>query len=83
VLSIIDEGTGIPDHDLERIFDKFYRGRTGGFDQRGTDLGLAICRGFVEALGGTITASNRTDRSGSIFALKMPIDSRHPAPQTR
>jgi two-component system, OmpR family, sensor histidine kinase KdpD len=83
VLSIIDEGSGIPDHDLERIFDKFYRGRTGGFDQRGTGLGLAICRGFVEALGGTITASNRTDRSGSIFALKMPIDSRQPAPQTR
>jgi two-component system, OmpR family, sensor histidine kinase KdpD len=83
VLSIIDEGIGIPDDDLERIFDKFYRGRTGGFDQRGTGLGLAICRGFVEALGGTITASNQTDRSGSIFALKMPTDSRHPAVQSR
>jgi len=82
VLSIIDEGTGIPDDDLERVFDKFYRARTGGFEQRGTGLGLAICRGFVEALGGTITASNRTDRSGSIFAVKMPVDTRHPAPQT-
>ena len=60
VMSIIDEGTGIPDDDLERIFDKFYRVKTGDFDHGGAGLGLAICGGFVEALGGSIAASNRT-----------------------
>jgi two-component system sensor histidine kinase KdpD len=74
VLSIIDEGTGIPDDDLERIFDKFYRAKTGDFDHGGTGLGLAICRGFVEALGGSIAASNRTDRSGAILTIKMPTE---------
>jgi two-component system, OmpR family, sensor histidine kinase KdpD len=77
VMSIIDEGTGVPDDDVERIFDKFYRARTGGVEQRGTGLGLAICRGFVEALGGMITAGNRTDRSGSIFTIRMPVQSGH------
>ena len=54
-----------PRQDLERVFDKFYR--AGGADRRraGTGLGLAICRGFVEAMGGTITAGNRHDRSGA------------------
>ena len=39
----------------------------------GTGLGLAISRGFVEALGGTITAANRTDRSGAVFTIRLPI----------
>ncbi len=38
----------------------------------GTGLGLSICRGFIEAMGGTITAANRTDRSGAVFTIKMP-----------
>ena len=59
--------------DLERIFDKFYR--SGGADRRraGTGLGLAICRGFIEAMRGTITASNRTDRSGAVFTVRLPV----------
>ncbi len=71
-LQVMDEGPGIPPVDLERIFDKFYR--VGGADRRraGTGLGLAICRGFIEAMHGTITASNRTDRSGAIFTIKLP-----------
>ena len=72
-LRIIDEGEGIPVPDVERIFDKFYR--SGGADRRraGTGLGLAICRGFVEALGGTITAQNRSDRPGAIFTITLPV----------
>ena len=71
-MQVMDEGPGIPPVDLERIFDKFYR--VGGADRRraGTGLGLAICRGFVEAMDGTITASNRTDRSGAMFTIKLP-----------
>lgn len=72
-LRILDEGNGIPESDLERIFDKFYRAR--GTDRRraGTGLGLAICRGFVEAMGGTITAANRTDRTGAAFTISLPV----------
>jgi two-component system sensor histidine kinase KdpD len=36
-------------------------------------LGLAISRGFVEALNGTITAGNRTDRTGAVFTISLPI----------
>jgi len=36
-------------------------------------LGLAICRGFVEALGGWIVARNRRDRSGAVLTIRMPV----------
>ena len=72
-VQVADEGPGIPHDDLERIFDKFYRG--GGADHRraGTGLGLSICRGFIEAMGGTIAAANRTDRSGAVFTIALPV----------
>ncbi|MBV8401416.1 MAG: GAF domain-containing protein, partial [Acetobacteraceae bacterium] len=72
-LQVMDEGGGIPPGDLDRIFDKFYRAE--GTDRRraGTGLGLAICRGFIEAMGGTITASNRKDRSGAVFTIALPV----------
>ncbi len=73
IVRISDEGPGIPAGEAERIFEKFYRG--GGPDRRraGTGLGLAICRGFVEAMGGTITAANRSDRSGAVFTIILPV----------
>jgi two-component system sensor histidine kinase KdpD len=70
-LQVIDEGPGLPASDLERVFDKFHRIPGGDRQRAGTGLGLAICRGFVEAMGGTITAANRTDRSGAIFAVTL------------
>jgi two-component system sensor histidine kinase KdpD len=72
-LQVQDEGPGIPAADLERIFEKFYR--AGGPDHRraGTGLGLSICRGFIEAMGGTITAANRTDRRGAVFTIALPV----------
>jgi two-component system sensor histidine kinase KdpD len=73
VLQILDEGVGIPPDDVERIFDKFYRAQKGDQVRAGTGLGLAISRGFVEALNGTILASNRTDRSGAVFTIRLPI----------
>jgi two-component system sensor histidine kinase KdpD len=39
----------------------------------GTGLGLAISRGFIEALHGIIAAANRTDRSGAVFTIALPI----------
>src|ERR1700730_8336047 len=72
-IRVLDEGEGIPEADLERIFDKFYRVRRSDRQRAGTGLGLAICRGFVEAMGGSITAANRIDRSGAVFTIKLPV----------
>ena len=72
-LRIVDEGSGIPPDDLEKIFDKFYRVHATDRKRAGTGLGLAICRGFIEAMGGTIRAGNRADRSGAVFTITLPI----------
>ena len=72
-LQIIDEGDGIPQDDLEHIFDKFYRVQKTDQVRAGTGLGLAISRGFVEAMHGTIVASNRADRTGAVFTIVLPI----------
>ncbi|MGH6881332.1 DUF4118 domain-containing protein [Hypericibacter sp.] len=72
-IEIMDEGSGIPEDALERIFDKFFRVKAADRQRAGTGLGLAICRGFVEAMGGTIVAENRTDRSGAIFRIALPM----------
>jgi two-component system sensor histidine kinase KdpD len=72
-LQVLDEGEGIPPEELEQIFDKFYRARKVDRVRAGTGLGLAISRGFVEAMEGTIWASNRTDRSGAMFTIKLPV----------
>ena len=72
VLQIRDEGPGIPAAEVERIFDKFHRVDAGDRKRAGTGLGLAVCRGFVEALGGTIAGGNRSDRSGAVFTLTFP-----------
>ena len=78
-LQIIDEGTGIPAEDVERIFDKFHRAQKGDQVRAGTGLGLAISRGFIEAMGGEIGAANREDRPGAVFTITIPI----PAPTAR
>ena len=58
IISVTDQGPGIPPEDLERIFDKFQRLQTGDGRAPGTGLGLAICRGIVQAMGGTIRAES-------------------------
>ena len=72
-LQVLDEGGGIPSDDLERIFEKFYRVQKGDQVLAGTGLGLGISRGFVEAMKGTITAANRTDRMGAVFTIRLPV----------
>lgn len=72
IISIADHGPGIPPYDLERIFDKFYR--VSGTVRRtlGTGLGLAVCRGLVEAHGGHIWAENRVS-GGVIFHFTLAL----------
>jgi len=72
VIEVSDEGPGIPPADLDRVFDTFYRVSKGDQVRAGTGLGLSICRGFVEAMGGAITARNRSDRSGAVFTIRLP-----------
>jgi two-component system sensor histidine kinase KdpD len=79
VVEVRDEGPGIPAGDIERIFDKFYRVHSTDRQRAGTGLGLAICRGFIQAQGGRIAAANRTDRSGAVFMIRIPIAERVPA----
>ena len=71
-LRVIDEGEGIPPEELERVFDKFHRVRKEDSVRAGTGLGLAVCRGFVEAMGGTIVPGNRVDRPGAVFTVTLP-----------
>ena len=73
VVQVVDEGPGVPPGDLERVFDKFYRARKEDQVRPGTGLGLAICRGFVEAMGGSISVSNRIDRPGAVFTIDLPL----------
>ncbi|AVT77105.1 two-component sensor histidine kinase [Rhodopseudomonas palustris] len=78
-LQVRDEGEGIPPAELETVFDKFYRVRKGDHIRPGTGLGLAIARGFIEAMGGRLSAGNRSDRSGAAMTIRLPVASRRDA----
>ena len=73
LLQVADEGDGIPPGELESVFDKFYRAQKTDRVRPGTGLGLAISRGFVEAMHGRISAANRTDRSGAVLTVCLPV----------
>ena len=73
ILQVLDSGPGLPEADLERVFDSFYRVLKVDHARAGTGLGLSICRGFVEAMGGTIVAGNRTDAPGAVITIRLPI----------
>ena len=71
-LTVLDEGPGLGAEELERVFDKFYRVQKGDSVRAGTGLGLSISRGFVEAMGGSLTAARRPDRPGLAFTIRLP-----------
>jgi two-component system sensor histidine kinase KdpD len=74
IVSVVDQGPGIPDAELERIFEPFYRGsKADGFQWSGSGLGLAIARGFVEAGGGTLTAESLPGQ-GTTFSVTLPLE---------
>lgn len=68
---VIDEGPGIPEGELEDVFDKFIQSSKTKTGAGGTGLGLAICRQIVEAHGGTIWAENG-DAKGAILTFVIP-----------
>ncbi|RZJ96996.1 MAG: sensor histidine kinase KdpD, partial [Brevundimonas sp.] len=73
VISIEDQGKGIPTGELERVFDKFRRMEQPTDRSKGAGLGLAITKGFVEAMGGRIAAASPiADSLGTRILISLP-----------
>ena len=71
-ISVADNGSGIPDEDKERIFDKFYCGENKIADsRRSLGLGLFLCKAIVEAHGGTICVEDN-EPQGAVFRFTLP-----------
>ena len=70
-LSVTDNGPGIPDVDLPHVFEKFYRSSGGDRKTPGAGLGLAIARGFMEAMRGSATAEPTPSGQGARFVLRL------------
>ena len=68
IVSVKDNGTGIDPDIFPRLFTKF-----ATKSDRGTGLGLFICKSIIEAHGGKIWATNNTDGKGATFALNLPL----------
>lgn len=74
ILSVSDQGMGIPRKDLDKIFDRFYRvDKARARQQGGTGLGLAISRDVLKAHGGSIWAESR-ENYGSTFFISLPYE---------
>ena len=72
VLSVTDNGPGIPYDDLPHIFERFYRGDKARVDDGSSGLGLAIARSLVEAHGGQIGVEN-VATGGARFTVALPL----------
>ncbi|WP_052365466.1 ATP-binding protein [Halotalea alkalilenta] len=70
---IEDSGPGIPEAERERVFDTFFTALQGDRGPHGSGLGLTICRGIVEAHGGTTRALEGIDGRGTAIELELPI----------
>jgi two-component system, OmpR family, sensor histidine kinase KdpD len=92
VVSIEDEGKGIPTAELERVFDRFRRidepsDRAQGDRTKGVGLGLSISKGFVEAMGGRIAAASPVHPApgggmrGTRILISLPKSARPPPPE--
>lgn len=69
-ISVADQGIGIPEEELPRIFGRFYRGQNVR-EQNGVGIGLYLCRQIIEGQGGYITVES-TVNQGSIFKIFLP-----------
>jgi signal transduction histidine kinase len=78
-ISVADQGYGIPEADLTRVFEKFYRvPRVEDAGVPGTGLGLALVREIAELHGGTIAVASKINQ-GSTFTLRIPLARAGPA----
>ena len=76
-LKVMDDGPGIPDGQLPRIFDRFYQvDRKDGPGYGGTGIGLTICKALVEKMGGDLSVRSHKD-TGTTFTVTLPTRPRH------
>ena len=76
ILSITDQGLGIPRKDLKKVFDRFYRvDKARSRKQGGTGLGLSISKEVIEAQGGHVWVNSMENR-GSTFYISLPYDAK-------
>jgi two-component system sensor histidine kinase KdpD len=73
LIHVHDRGPGIAKDELPRLFDRFYRGTTGGRRTGGTGMGLSIARGLLAVQGGRVQAGNAAE-GGAIFTIAVPIE---------
>lgn len=70
-VEVADNGEGIPDDEIPRLFERYWRGSQTGISREGSGLGLAIARDIIELHGGSVSAHSR-EGSGTVFLVKLP-----------
>jgi len=73
VVSVADTGEGLREEDLERVFERFYRGPGRTRSTSGNGVGLTIARSIVRGHGGELTAASEGPGRGSTFTVRLPI----------
>ena len=73
-ISVIDQGVGLPENELNVVFDKFVQSSKTRTGAGGTGLGLSICKEIVAAHSGTIFAKNNNSAAGACFVFSIPVN---------
>jgi two-component system, OmpR family, sensor histidine kinase KdpD len=73
-VSVTDQGAGIAASERDRVFDLFYSAEQRDSGTAGAGMGLAVCRGFVEAMGGTIAIKEGKDAKGTTIEVTLPVE---------
>ncbi|WP_162902181.1 sensor histidine kinase [Facilibium subflavum] len=76
IIRVCDQGAGIDPDDLQKIFNVFYRIEKKDSYTKGHGLGLAVCKGIIEAHGGQIKAISQGHNQGTCFQITLPLDER-------
>jgi signal transduction histidine kinase len=71
-ITISDSGPGIPDDDLERVFEPFYQANRRRFEQQGIGLGLPLAKGIIEMHGGSLELQSRVGQ-GTLVTVCLPL----------
>jgi two-component system phosphate regulon sensor histidine kinase PhoR len=71
-ITVSDTGPGLPEQDLTRVFERFYRVDKSRARPGGTGLGLAIVKHLVQVVGGSVAAGNRAE-GGAVFTVRLPL----------